>query len=242
MSGDLANMAIGQGDLLATPLQVAQAMAGIANGLEVPKARLVKQIQDLNGNVVEQFPYQARNALNLNPNDLKAVRQGMVNVVHSARGTGKRGANGYYNVAAKTGTAQWNAGKNLAWFAGFVPAGNPEYAFACVYEGVKGEGGISGGGKAAPMAASFFARHYRYRKEAGNAPDAFVNYALKSGDDTDDPEPVKKSTSKKKTRSASKPEPNTLPAVKPETSAANARETTKKQSGLQKFWNRVRGR
>jgi penicillin-binding protein 2 len=56
-------------------------------------------------------------------------------------------------VAGKTGTAQWGPKKRertAAWFAGFAPADNPQYAFAAVYEGAVGEP-AHGGSKAAPM-------------------------------------------------------------------------------------------
>ncbi len=60
-------------------------------------------------------------------------------------------------VAGKTGTAQWkpNEHRNLAWFTGFLPAEDPLYAFAVVYEGEPGEE-ISGGHKAAPIVHEVF--------------------------------------------------------------------------------------
>ena len=52
LDGDTANLSIGQGSLLASPLQVAQAMAGIANGGALPKLQLIRQVQDTRGRVV----------------------------------------------------------------------------------------------------------------------------------------------------------------------------------------------
>ncbi len=58
-------------------------------------------------------------------------------------------------MAGKTGTAQWRANRELAWFAGFFPVENPRFAFAVLYEGAPGES-VSGGRKAAPMVPAFF--------------------------------------------------------------------------------------
>ena len=57
-------------------------------------------------------------------------------------------------MTGKTGTAQWNQGRELAWFAGFFPRNNPRFAYAVLYEGSKGEQ-VSGGRKAAPIIKSF---------------------------------------------------------------------------------------
>ena len=93
----------------------------------------------------------------------------MVNVVNASWGTGKAASNNYVTLAGKTGTGQWGNTldkKNVAWFAGFVPYENPEYAFAVLYEGDKGET-IGGGRIAAPIAGEFFNAVYRQKKENG---------------------------------------------------------------------------
>jgi penicillin-binding protein 2 len=53
----------------------------------------------------------------------------------------------------------------MAWFAGFLPADNPQYAFAAIYEGDIGESSISGGGKVAPMVKTVFDRIYKMKKD-----------------------------------------------------------------------------
>ena len=158
LDGDTANMSIGQGSLLASPLQVAQMMAGIGNGGALPKLSLVTQVQDSRGRVVKAMVPERRNWLGVDEKSVAIVREGMRDVVEKGYGTGKGGGLSYTSVAGKTGTAQWgppNRNQRLAWFAGFFPYDNPRYAFAVLYEGKPGER-VSGGRKAAPMVRSFF--------------------------------------------------------------------------------------
>ena len=172
MDGDTANLAIGQGVMLASPLQVAQAMAGIANGGALPKLRLVKQVQDVSGRVLVSNQPERRNYLNLDPAAVSVVQEGMMNVVHSSYGTGKRGSLSYTILCGKTGTAQWgpkSQEQRLAWFSGFFPLENPRYAFAALYEGKPHET-LSGGRKAAPMVRAFFEHFKKDIKKAISPP------------------------------------------------------------------------
>ena len=156
MAGDAANLSIGQGALLATPLQVAHAVAGIANGEYLPKLQLIRQVLDKDGNVVYQFTPAAQSNLQDMSSALAVVRKGMKAVVNG--GTGRRAALSYTTNAGKTGTAQWGPPSQdcrLAWFAGFMPADNPRYAYVALYEG-KPHQRISGGHMAAMVVKSFF--------------------------------------------------------------------------------------
>ncbi len=158
LDGDTANMSIGQGVLLATPLQVAQAMAGIANGGALPKLHLISQVQDLRGRVVQAPIPERRNWLGVDPLAVEVVHKGMSDVVNSGYGTGRSAGLGYTKLCGKTGTAQWgpkSKNQRLAWFAGFLPADNPRYAFAVLYEGRPNQK-VSGGRMAAPMVKKFF--------------------------------------------------------------------------------------
>jgi penicillin-binding protein 2 len=158
LAGDVANLSIGQGALLASPLQVAQAMAGIANGDVLPKLRLVRQVQDMRGRVVDAPLPDRRNSLGLDPLTVEIVRNGMSDVVNTGYGTGRSAGLGFTTLCGKTGTAQWgpkSKNQRLAWFAGFLPRDNPRYAFAVLYEGRPGER-VSGGRMAAPMVRNFF--------------------------------------------------------------------------------------
>ncbi len=158
LNGDTANMSIGQGSLLASPLQVAQLMAGIGNGGALPKLSLVSQIQDTRGRVVRSMVPERKNWLGVDPVSVEIVRDGMRDVVSGGGGTGSSGNLSYTTLAGKTGTAQWGPprlNQRLAWFAGFLPHDNPRYAFAVLYEGKPGQK-VSGGRMAAPMVRNFF--------------------------------------------------------------------------------------
>ena len=156
MAGDAANMSIGQGPLLATPLQVAHAISAIANGHYLPKLQLVRQVLDPEGNVVYQFTPTVQNNMNDMSPALAVVRKGMRAGVDG--GTGHRAALSWISNAGKTGTAQWGRPSDdcrLAWFAGFLPADNPRFAYAALYEG-RPHQKISGGHVAAAIVRSFF--------------------------------------------------------------------------------------
>jgi penicillin-binding protein 2 len=165
--GDIANLAIGQGSTLVTPLQAAQAMCAIADGTNLPQARLVKQIQDPNDRVVQAFPAAPRRRIDLQPDARYTVIKGMIAVVNGDNGTGGRAQLDdkiNIQVAGKTGTAQWSPGdgtlRNLAWFTGFLPANDPIYAYAVVYEGQPDEE-VSGGRLAAPIVSEVFNNIYK---------------------------------------------------------------------------------
>ncbi len=159
--GDTANSAIGQGYVTATPLQVAQSMAALGNGEILPQLRLIRQIQDHEGGVLEATVPTKRNSLGITSSSARIARTGMMQVVNTSYGTGKNGGTNFCRVAGKTGTAQWRgSGRNkqeLAWFAGFLPFDNPRFAFAILYEGSPGQS-VSGGQRAAPMVGRFFNR------------------------------------------------------------------------------------
>ncbi|MDF1851960.1 MAG: penicillin-binding transpeptidase domain-containing protein [Verrucomicrobiales bacterium] len=157
--GEEAVMSIGQGKVETTPIQIARMMAGIGNGRQVLKPRLVKQIQDVNHEIVRSFPVEVSNSLNVDGYSLRAVRRGMYDVVNAGNGTGKA-AYHKITVSGKTGTGQWKVAneQNVAWFAGYFPAKYPIYSFAVIYEGDPGEK-VGGGKNAAPVVGEFLERY-----------------------------------------------------------------------------------
>lgn len=158
MNGDSANMSIGQGVLLATPLQVAQGMAALGNGKALPKLQLIRQVQDGKGRVISQSMPEVRTELDVTEDAVLAVQKGMRDVVNEGYGTGRAAGMSWTTMCGKTGTAQWgppSKNQRLAWFAGFFPFENPRFAYAVVYEGRPGQT-VSGGRMAAPMVQAFF--------------------------------------------------------------------------------------
>jgi len=155
MPGDIANMSIGQGDTLVTPVQMASAMCAIANGGTVLQPRLVEQVQDLDGHITFGYDIRARDHIDIHRSTMKALREGLSNVVNSGGGTAGRARVPGFKVAGKTGTAQWGHGRKekvAAWFVGFAPLEKPQYAFAVLYEGKARDNDVHGGTNAAPIA------------------------------------------------------------------------------------------
>src|SRR5438067_8963633 len=163
LNGDIANMSIGQGDIQVTPLQMAQAIATVANGGTLYQTRLVQQVQTFDNRVVTAYQVRAKRTLDISSETLDQLRTGMINVVNGPGGTAHQASLDNVEVAGKTGTAQWgpkNKERTAAWFAGFLPADQPRYAFAAVYEGEVGSK-VHGGSAAAPMIADVFKDIYR---------------------------------------------------------------------------------
>ncbi len=153
LNGDVANMSIGQGDILVTPLQMAQAMGILGNGGTFYQTRLVKQVQSIDNRVIGAYPPRVRDELPISDEIMENLREGLIGVTEDGNGTARRARVKGIKVAGKTGTAQWgptSKRQNAAWFAGFAPAEAPMYAFSAVYEGDPGEK-IGGGSHAAPM-------------------------------------------------------------------------------------------
>jgi len=156
--GLTANVAIGQGAVLASPLQMAMLTATIANGGVVYQPRLVDKIVDHKNQVIVKDPPKVRGhlaQLGLTPDQIEEVREGMWKVVNESGGTARRARLERATVAGKTGTAQnWTIrdGKkiqeNHAWFISFAPYKDPKLAVAVFVQGAK-----SGGGVGAPIAA-----------------------------------------------------------------------------------------
>ena len=164
-NGLTANTAIGQGDVLASPLQMAMVTAAVANGGIVYYPRLVDRITDQRGKIVSQDPPRVRANLvtdgGLSEEQISKVRKGMWSVVNEGGGTAGRALNSKMPTAGKTGTAQfWRSGKkdNHTWFISFAPYENPEYVVVVFVQGAK-----SGGGVSAPIAAKILEGIRKYK-------------------------------------------------------------------------------
>jgi len=136
--GDDYNSAIGQGYLTATPLQILNAVASIANGGTLYEPRIVSQVRSSDGKVTA-IPTQVIRKDFMDPDILKIVREGMRETVVS--GTAQSLNTLSVEVAGKTGTAQFgNDKKTHGWFVSFAPYQNPKLAIIVLVEGQGEEG------------------------------------------------------------------------------------------------------
>jgi penicillin-binding protein 2 len=141
--GNTYNMAIGQGDLLATPLQIATATSAIANGGRLYRPFVVSEITDSDGNKIDN-PLSGEKLVSegiFSANSLRIVKEGMRKTTQlGGSAFGVFGTDFPLEVAAKTGTAQFgNEEKTHAWFTSFAPYNDPQIAVTVIVEGA-GEG------------------------------------------------------------------------------------------------------
>jgi penicillin-binding protein 2 len=163
LNGDVANLSIGQGDTQVTPLQMAQAMGIIANGGTFYQTRLIHQVQSPSNEIVSAYQVRAKRTVDMSPETIDQLRTGLIDAVSGGAGTAHAASMDNVEVAGKTGTAQWgpkNKERTAAWFAGFLPANQPQYAFASLYEGDVGSK-VHGGSSAAPMIGEIFKQLYK---------------------------------------------------------------------------------
>lgn len=155
---DNYHLAIGQGDLLATPLQAASWTATVANGGTYFKPRIVTSIKDANGKILKDFLPEVIRQNFINPNNINIVKQGMRQVV--TQGTARSLNSLPFPVAGKTGTAQYgpNNSKLHAWFTAYAPYDNPEIALAVLVEG-----GGEGNEVAVPVARQILEYYFSHK-------------------------------------------------------------------------------
>jgi penicillin-binding protein 2 len=150
-------MAIGQGDLTVSPMQLAVAYSAIANGGKLVTPHIGKALLDSQGNVVKRFDPAPQRDLNLSPELLSEIRQGLYEASHSSLGTSSSVFGSYTPaVAGKTGTAEHPPDPSPnAWFASFAPADNPKLVVvALINDG--GHGGVSAAPAARQVYQGFF--------------------------------------------------------------------------------------
>ena len=155
---------IGQADVSATPLQMALVAATVASDGNVPRPRLVREVLDASGGIVERFePEVVRQAMSADV--ARVIKEMMVAVV--ANGTGTAAQIPGVSVAGKTGTAQTVQGQNPhTWFITFAPADNPKLAVAVIVEHGGAFGSeATGGAVAAPIARQVMEADRRIRDE-----------------------------------------------------------------------------
>ncbi len=157
--GDTLNVTIGQGNLLATPIQIVKLMAILATEGNIPTPHLLLKSKGKGESVDYEFP--TRRVSSFSPEYFKILTKAMWDVVNASEGTGSKARVPGFDVCGKTGTAQLitftseedhedDKVKN-AWFAGFAPKSKPKVAIMVLVE----QAG-AGGANAAPIARILF--------------------------------------------------------------------------------------
>jgi len=147
--GDTINMAIGQGPLWVTPLQMASLISGVANRGVMYQLHTVDSVVSPAGETIYAFQPRKKAEVKLPEDVWQALASALEDAVCS--GTARACYFPDLKVAGKTGTAQNPHGRDHAWFVSYAPAVNPELALAVIVEN-----GGSGGGVAAPVARQIY--------------------------------------------------------------------------------------
>jgi penicillin-binding protein 2 len=179
VTGDTYNIAIGQGFLLGTPLQILNATAAVANGGTLYRPQIASRVTDAEGRTIRSFAPEVIRELPVSQENLALVREGLRAAVEW--GTAMNAHLPWLSVAGKTGTAEYFTDENKdgypdrdrqgnlpthAWFTAFAPAENPEIALVVLVEG-----GGEGSDTAAPIAAQIL-QHYFPIPSTGIPPEA----------------------------------------------------------------------
>ncbi len=179
VTGDTYNIAIGQGFLLATPLQILNATAAVANGGTLYRPQIVYQVTDAEGRVLRSFAPEVIREIPVSEENLALVREGLTAAVDW--GTAMNAYLPWVSVAGKTGTAEYFADENEdgypdrdrkgnlpthAWFTAFAPVEAPEIVLLVLVEG-----GGEGSETAAPIAAQIL-QYYFPLPSTGVLPEA----------------------------------------------------------------------
>jgi penicillin-binding protein 2 len=146
--GDNMNLAVGQGDLQATPLQLATAYATIGNGGEVVRPHLGLEAQDATGAQTQAFEPAPRREVDLSQQTRSTIMEGLREAAMEPGGTSYPTFGGYpVDIAGKTGTAEKTGQADQSWYAALAPADDPKYVVVVTVE----RGGF-GAESAAPAA------------------------------------------------------------------------------------------
>jgi penicillin-binding protein 2 len=138
--GDNVNLAVGQGDLVVTPLQLANAYAAFANDGTLWRPRIEEKVEDPKHNVIERFQSKAIRRLNMDPNVRSAILAGFEGAVDQSqpKGTAYDAFAGFplsqFPVAGKTGTAQVKGKGDTSLFSAFFSAHGQQYVVVAVVE------------------------------------------------------------------------------------------------------------
>lgn len=155
-AGDNVNLAVGQGDLQADPLQMAVAYATIAAGGEVPRPHVGLRIEDAAGRVLREMEFEPARQVRIDPGWRETILAGLHDAAQSPEGTSYAVFGGFpVPVAGKTGTAERPPYADQSWYVALAPYPDPEIVVAVTFE----EGGF-GAETAAPAALQILSQHF----------------------------------------------------------------------------------
>jgi penicillin-binding protein 2 len=155
-AGDNVNLAVGQGDLQADPLQMAVAYATIANGGTVPRPHVALQVEDPAGRVLREFEPRPERSIKIDPEWRETILAGLHDAAQSPNGTSYGVFGGFpVPVAGKTGTAERPPYADQSWYVVLAPYPDPEIVVAVTFE----QGGF-GADTAAPAALKILSEHF----------------------------------------------------------------------------------
>ena len=153
--GYSVNLAVGQGQLAVTPLQLAVAYSTLANGGRVVRPHVGRAVLDSNGRIVRMLRFPARRHVRLY--DIGAIRDGLFAGAHSGT-SGSVFGSFPVPVAGKTGTAEAPPGSDHSWYASWAPAYNPKLVVVVMIE----HGGF-GAEAAAPAAKEIYSAYFKVK-------------------------------------------------------------------------------
>ena len=172
--GETPSVAIGQGYVSVTPVQVASLMAAVVNGGSLYRPWFVSRVESLDGTPIQEYGPEKIGSIPLKTSTLKHVHKALEGVVNTQKGTGKEAQSDLVRVAGKTGTAQVAGmvgeiikSKDLpylirdhAWFVAYAPAEQPEIVVVVLIE----HGG-HGGAEAAPVAKKLIEQYFSMKRQ-----------------------------------------------------------------------------
>ena len=170
--GDNVNLAIGQGEIAASPLQMAIAYATIANGGKVPRPHIGLEVQDRTGRVVQRIDPGTARKVKIDPSYRQAIMDGLALAAQQMPGTSAHVFAGWPHgrlpVYGKTGTAQVPLNGGLvdqSWYVAYVPHKSKPIVIAATIE----RGGF-GADRAAPFVRRMLAKHFDLGDKAARVP------------------------------------------------------------------------
>lgn len=172
--GDTTNMIIGQGNFLATPIQLATSYCAIATG-KIMKPHILKEIKNSNGDVVLTQESEVIAEPQMNSSDLEFVREALHDMATTDATVGKLVSRAGIDIAGKTGTAEHSGKRPDALFVGYGPYDDPKYVCACVLQA-----GDGGGEYAAPIVVEVLAATFAGENDGSLEVGQIAGYAGES--------------------------------------------------------------